>query len=99
MPKVTSKLQITLPKRIAEQYGIKPGDVIEFVPRAGGIQIVPAGAGSEPKLSPEERVRLFRESMKRADRRADALGVEPKNNESERDFTREALYTRDYQPR
>ncbi len=32
MSKVTSKLQVTIPKVIAEQYGIKPGDEIEFVP-------------------------------------------------------------------
>ena len=32
MAKVTSKLQVTIPKAIAEQYGIKPGDEIEFRP-------------------------------------------------------------------
>jgi AbrB family looped-hinge helix DNA binding protein len=99
MAKVTSKLQITIPKRIAERYGIKPGDEIEFVPQAGGIRIVPAGSRRQPRLSPEERVRLFRESMKRADRRADELGVEPREDESERDWTREELYTRDSKSR
>lgn len=99
MAKVTSKLQITIPKRIAERYGIKPGDKLDFVPRAGGIRLVPAGTWSQPKLSSEERVRLFRESMKRADKRADELGVKPKADESERDWTREELYTRDYKPR
>lgn len=94
MPKVTSKLQITIPKRIAEQYGIKPGDEIDFVPRAGGIQLVPAGTWSEPKLSPEERRRLFRASTEYVDKRAKELGIEPKEDESERDWTREELYTR-----
>jgi AbrB family looped-hinge helix DNA binding protein len=99
MAKVTSKLQITIPKKIADQFGIKPGDELEFVPRAGGIRLVPAGRWSEPKLNPEERVRLFRDSMKRADQRADELGIKPVEDESKRDWTREELYTRDYKPR
>jgi AbrB family looped-hinge helix DNA binding protein len=98
MAKVTSKLQITIPKRIAEQYGIKPGDELEFVPRVGGIQLVPAGFVSQPKLSPEERQRLFDESTAYADKRAEALGIEPKADESERDWTREELYTRGGKP-
>jgi hypothetical protein len=44
-------------------------------------------------------VRLFDESTKRADQRAKELGVKPKEDESERDWTREELYTRDYKPR
>jgi AbrB family looped-hinge helix DNA binding protein len=32
MPKVTSKLQLTVPKAIAEQYGIRPGDELEWIP-------------------------------------------------------------------
>jgi AbrB family looped-hinge helix DNA binding protein len=99
MAKVTSKLQITIPKKIAEQYGIEPGDELEFVPRVGGIRLVPAGRWSQPRLSSEERVRLFDESTKRADQRAKELGVKPKEDESERDWTREELYTRDYKPR
>ncbi|MEK7258043.1 MAG: SUMF1/EgtB/PvdO family nonheme iron enzyme, partial [Bacteroidota bacterium] len=31
MAKVTSKLQVTVPKIIADQYGIRPGDEIEWV--------------------------------------------------------------------
>jgi len=94
MAKVTSKLQITIPKRIAEQYGIKPGDELEFVPRTGGIQLLPQGRISEPRLSPEERVRLFEDSMAYVDKRAEELGIKPVADESQRDWTREELYTR-----
>lgn len=94
MAKVTSKLQITIPKKIAERYGIKPGDTIEFVSQAGGIRLVPAGPWSVPRLSPEERVRLFDESTTYAADRARQLGVEPAADESVRDWTREELYTR-----
>ena len=31
MAKVTSKLQVTLPKALADQYGIEPGDEIGWV--------------------------------------------------------------------
>jgi antitoxin PrlF len=33
--KVTSKGQVTLPKAVRDRYGIKPGDVIEFVEQNG----------------------------------------------------------------
>jgi AbrB family looped-hinge helix DNA binding protein len=98
MAKVTSKLQITIPKRIAEQYGIAPGDEIEFVPQTGGIRLVPARTWRRPKLSPEERVRLFDESMAYADQRAKELGIKRVADESKRDWTREELYTRGGKP-
>ena len=31
MSKVTSKLQVTVPKAAAERYGIRPGDAIDWV--------------------------------------------------------------------
>ena len=43
MGKVTSKLQVTVPKVIADQYGIHPGDEIEWVPAGDAIRVVPAG--------------------------------------------------------
>lgn len=30
MSKITSKYQVTVPKKIAEAYGIRPGDEIEW---------------------------------------------------------------------
>jgi AbrB family looped-hinge helix DNA binding protein len=32
MPKVTSKLRLTVPKAIADQYGIRAGDELEWIP-------------------------------------------------------------------
>ena len=94
MAKVTSKLQITIPKRIAEQFGIEPGDELEFVAGGGGIRLVPAGRHTDLRLSREERVRLFDASMRYVDERAKKLGINPKEDESERDWTREEFYTR-----
>ena len=68
MPKVTSKLQITLPKALATQYGIEPGDEIHFEGVPGAIRLIPAKRGS-PRLSQQERARLFKESDQRLDLR------------------------------
>lgn len=93
MPKVTSKLQLTLPKRIAEQFGIKPGDEVEFVPAGDVIHLVPPGRRLAPQLSLEERLRLFDASTKRQQEYEKQLPL-PAAPGKERDWTREDLYTR-----
>jgi AbrB family looped-hinge helix DNA binding protein len=54
MAKVTSKRQVTVPKAIAEQYGIRPGDEIEWLPAGDAIRVVPMSsprpAGSSLRL-------------------------------------------------
>ena len=94
MPKVTSKLQITIPKAIAEKYGIKPGDNIEFRPTAMGIYIVPGEYYKDSRVSLAERKRLFAESTGYVEQRAKELNIQPVEDESVRDWTREELYTR-----
>jgi AbrB family looped-hinge helix DNA binding protein len=52
MSKVTSKLQITIPKALAERYGIHPGDEIDFEPLArfsGSFPRVPGRHASAAK--------------------------------------------------
>lgn len=93
MAKVTSKLQVTIPKRIADRYAIAPGDTIEFVASGDGIRIVPAGVGDPAKLSTEERLRLFREATARQRAREKSLKIGGKAPAS-RGWTREELYTR-----
>ena len=58
MAKVTSKLQITIPKRIADEYGIRPGDEIDFEPAGDVIRLIPAGAPRSAGLTLAERLRL-----------------------------------------
>ena len=41
MAKVTSKLQVSVPKAIADQYGIRPGDEIEWVAAGDTIRVIP----------------------------------------------------------
>lgn len=58
MSKVTSKLQVTVPKVIADQYGIRPGDEIEWVAAGDTIRIVPPGRQG-PARDLELRLKLF----------------------------------------
>ena len=92
MAKITSKLQVTIPKAIADAYGLEPGDEIEFRPAGDLIRVVPPGRRRRKRLSVEERLRLFDESIDRQEERIRRLwnGETPK----ERDWKREDLYDR-----
>jgi AbrB family looped-hinge helix DNA binding protein len=89
--KVTSKLQVTVPKAIADRYGIRPGDEIEWVPAGDGIRVLPAGRPAAAGDGPN-RLKLFdaaterqrtRQAARRSSRRA-----------RDRGWRREDLYTR-----
>jgi len=87
MSKVTSKLQVTIPKAIADRHGLRPGDEIEWVSSGDAIRVVPV---TPPKpLGIPERLRLFDAATKRL-RRKHWLGETPKD----RGWTREELYER-----
>jgi AbrB family looped-hinge helix DNA binding protein len=90
MSKVTSKLQVTLPKVIAEQFGIHPGDEIEFRAAGDTIRIEPVGR-REP-LSVKERLKLFDESVRRQRRRQ--AGRKYPKEPVDRGWKREDLYDR-----
>ena len=93
MAKVTSKLQVTIPKAIAEQYGIKPGDEIEFRPAGESIRIVTPNGSRTNRLSVKERLRLFDEATARQQERERHMKL-PAEPRTERDWKREDLYTR-----
>lgn len=92
MSKVTSKLQVTIPKAIAERYGIRPGDEIEWEPGGAIIRVIPPGL-REPRLSAEERLRLFKESRTRQ-RAREAEGPRLRKLAADRGWTRDELYDR-----
>jgi AbrB family looped-hinge helix DNA binding protein len=99
MSKVTSKLQLTVPKAIADQYGIRPGDELQWVAAGETIRVVPAvrPRHSEQNLTVKERLELFDQATKRQ-RRREAMfgeeGVTPSKSGADRGWTREDLYTR-----
>ena len=90
MAKVTSKLQVTLPKAIAVAHGIKPGDEIEWASAGEVIRILPAG-GSRKVLNAAERLRLFDLATARQEKRQRGRRVVKTR---ERGWTRAELYER-----
>ncbi len=90
MSKVTSKLQVTIPKVLAEQHGIRPGDEIRWVSAGDTIRVETAAVS--PRLSREERLRLFDEATRRQRRRQARrkYAKEPRD----RGWKREDLYDR-----
>ena len=93
MSKITSKLQVTLPKKLAEQYQLRPGDEIRFEAAGDVIRVVPPVAGMPTAmLDVNERLALFeaatirqRNRQARANRRGQV---------HRRGWTREDLYQR-----
>ena len=102
MPKVTSKLQLTVPKRIADQYGIRPGDELEWIPAGESIRVElvrgSMKAADRMRLTPQERRSLFDAGTKRQRARERALlGGKPRPEPlKSRGWTREELYDRGF---
>lgn len=89
MSKVTSKLQVTIPKKVAEQYGIRPGDQVEFVAAGEVIRVVPPGK-EPPRLDREARLALFDQATVR--QRARRRGPRGPSPAEDRGWTREEIY-------
>src|SRR5438094_460075 len=68
MAKVTSKYQVTVPKKIAERYGIRPGDDIDWVAAGEVIRVIPQ-AKQVISENRESRLRLFDQATERHRRR------------------------------
>ena len=95
---MTSKLQLTVPKAIADQYGIKPGDELEWIPAGDSIRVEllnKSRAGQ--KLTQEEKLALFDANSKWLDelqakelQEAKAKGT--RLTRETRGWTREELY-------
>jgi bifunctional DNA-binding transcriptional regulator/antitoxin component of YhaV-PrlF toxin-antitoxin module len=90
MAKVTSKYQVTVPKRIVEQYAIRPGDNIDWVAAGEVIRVVPPGKPAIPE-NRESQLRLFDQATERQRRRP---GAPPASPPRERGWRREDLYGR-----
>ncbi|MGH9773228.1 MAG: AbrB/MazE/SpoVT family DNA-binding domain-containing protein [Candidatus Acidiferrales bacterium] len=92
MARVTSKHQVTVPKVIAEQYGIHPGDDIQWIPAGDVIRVVPAGKSSGAG-DRDLKLQLFDQATQRQRKRSRAVKAKPTPNQS-RGWAREDLYTR-----
>lgn len=85
---MTSKLQVTIPKAVADRYEIEPGTDVVFEPAGDAIRVVPA---RRPTRDLRERVRLFERALVRQREREALL---PAREASGRGWTREDLYDR-----
>jgi AbrB family looped-hinge helix DNA binding protein len=98
MPKVTSKLQLTVPKAIADQYGIRPGDELEWIPAGESIRVeLMRKAKSGGELTAKERLALFDANTKwldelQADELREAKAKGARVTRETRGWTREDLY-------
>jgi AbrB family looped-hinge helix DNA binding protein len=89
--KVTSKLQVTVPKAIADRYGIRPGDDIEWVAAGDAIRVLPKGR-APAAADVESRLKLFDAATER--QRVRQAGRRPSRGSRERGWRREDLYAR-----
>lgn len=93
MSKVTSKRQVTIPKEVADRYGIDPGDEIHWVPAGNEIRVIPPGAPAITRLDNRERLELFDRATRRREGRAEE---KPGSGDAmeERGWTRDELHDR-----
>lgn len=89
MSKVTSKLQVTVPKALADQFGIEPGDEIEWEAAGDAIRVVPSPRPD--KADARTRRKLFDKATERQRERERTSSFGPA---SDRGWTREELYER-----
>ena len=99
MAKVTSKLQLTLPKAIADQYRIRPGDDLEWLPAGEAIRVVKRSRSASRRADAatlQQRLRLFEQATARQEKRNAAFRKKHGHvtQPSNRGWTREDLYDR-----
>jgi AbrB family looped-hinge helix DNA binding protein len=87
MSRITSKLQVTLPKRIADQYHLRPGADVTFE-AAGAVILLRPTRTAPAQWTVEERLALFDAASARID-----VGHPPPPT-ADRGWTREELYER-----
>jgi AbrB family looped-hinge helix DNA binding protein len=99
MAKVTSKLQVTVPKAIAEQYGIHPGDHIDWTPAGDAIRVarVTPRRAAGTADGPSTRLKLFDQATARQQQRqaVQRQAERPRSRRAKtRGWRREELYDR-----
>lgn len=88
MSRVTSKLQVTIPKTVADRYGIEPGVEIEFEPAGDVIRVLPPRRAAR---DPGKRVQRFDQAVTRQRQREAGRDFPAV---TDRGWTREELYGR-----
>ncbi|MBI4456926.1 MAG: AbrB/MazE/SpoVT family DNA-binding domain-containing protein [Acidobacteria bacterium] len=90
---MTTKLQVTLPKAVADLYGIRAGDEIEWVPAGDVIRVLPPGQ-RHSRLDVTARLKLFDQATARQQQREEIHKKTKRPQPKDRGWTREDLYAR-----
>jgi len=90
MSKVTSKLQVSVPKSLAERYGIRPGDDVQWEAAGEIIRVIPPRR-TVPQRTRDERLEIFDQATRRQAQRQAGREV---STSSERGWSRDELYDR-----
>lgn len=93
MAKVTTKLQVTIPKAIADRLGIEPGDELEFRTAGRALWVVPTRRRG-PVLSRDQRLAAFDRATARIESWAASRPLP--TGASDRGWSREELYEERY---
>ena len=91
MSKVTSKLQVTVPKALADRYGIRPGAEIHWEAAGDTIRVIPPRQSARTP-NRGAKLRLFDAATERQKTRQS--GKLEKRAPKERGWQREDLYDR-----
>jgi bifunctional DNA-binding transcriptional regulator/antitoxin component of YhaV-PrlF toxin-antitoxin module len=89
---VTSKLQVTIPKAVAERYGIAPGAEIDWLPAGEAIRVVLRNTAQQRSADRGRRLMFFDGATERQHRRD--LGADVHPQPADRGWVREELYQR-----
>jgi AbrB family looped-hinge helix DNA binding protein len=91
MSKVTSKRQVTIPKKIADEYGIAEGDDIMWIAEGEAIKVLPHQQPEE-LIGREDRLQLFDQATERQRQRDTER--QTTSSPEDRGWTREELHNR-----
>jgi len=96
MSKVTHKLQVTLPTKLAKQLKIKPGDEIGWEMTGDAVRLRPAAPKRSAKTKkPSHQLRLFDQASRRQRQREKSLDPTLIGTaKAGRGWKREQLYSR-----
>ncbi|MGH7855490.1 MAG: AbrB/MazE/SpoVT family DNA-binding domain-containing protein [Candidatus Binatia bacterium] len=98
MSKVTSKLQVTLPKSMAEKLHIGPGDQITWEIAGDVLRVAPAAKRKKSQNALDDQLRWFDQATRRQrqrERKRTRLSGRPKPS-ADRGWRREDLYHRGF---
>lgn len=92
---MTSKLQVTVPKAIADQFRIRPGDDIEWIPAGDAVRVQKARPRARAAAAGETalRLQLFDRATERQNERQQKGRKVPPGTR-ERGWQRDDVYDR-----